>query len=204
MRFIFIRHGHCDGKGRPQREKDKLPLNDSGRRAARAAGAYLKEEGIVPDAVFTTKTERTQETARVVLDALGGVDLKLQAKGGGFRSGSTGGLDSKLDQWLAGVGVEPQTLLFVGHHISQSYCLRHLEGTPQIPAENRACVLVYEGGRGKSWTCVGAHVGLASTPSAEEQYPHVYVSTDGWVVAYYPKERPSGWILPWADYSGGE
>ena len=37
----------------------------------------------------------------------------------------------------------------------------------------------------------------------EEQYPHVYVSTDGWVVAYYPNDRPSSWILPWADYSGG-
>jgi len=38
----------------------------------------------------------------------------------------------------------------------------------------------------------------------EEQYPHVYVSTDGWVVAYYPNDRPSSWILPWVDYSGGE
>jgi len=38
---------------------------------------------------------------------------------------------------------------------------------------------------------------------AEEEYPHVYVSTDGWVVAYYPRERPSSWILPWVDYSGG-
>ncbi len=38
----------------------------------------------------------------------------------------------------------------------------------------------------------------------EEQYPHVYVSTDGWVVAYYPNDRPSSWILPWADYAGGE
>src|SRR3989304_3050102 len=38
---------------------------------------------------------------------------------------------------------------------------------------------------------------------AEEEYPHVYVSTDGWVVAYYPKQRPSSWILPWADYAGG-
>jgi len=37
----------------------------------------------------------------------------------------------------------------------------------------------------------------------EEQYPHVYVSTDGWVVAYYPNDRPSSWLFPWADYSGG-
>ena len=38
---------------------------------------------------------------------------------------------------------------------------------------------------------------------AEEKYPHVYVSTDGWVVAYYPNDRPSSWILPWTDYAGG-
>jgi hypothetical protein len=37
----------------------------------------------------------------------------------------------------------------------------------------------------------------------EEEYPHVYVSKDGWIVAYYPKERPSSWIFPWADYNGG-
>lgn len=37
----------------------------------------------------------------------------------------------------------------------------------------------------------------------EEQYPHVYVSTDGWVVAYYPNDRSSGWLLPWFYYSGG-
>ena len=38
----------------------------------------------------------------------------------------------------------------------------------------------------------------------EEQYPHVYVSTDGWIVAYYPNDRPSSWIIPWADYVGGD
>ena len=37
----------------------------------------------------------------------------------------------------------------------------------------------------------------------EEQYPHVYVSTDGWVVAYYPNDRSSGWLLPWYYYTGG-
>jgi hypothetical protein len=37
----------------------------------------------------------------------------------------------------------------------------------------------------------------------EEQYPHVYVSTDGWVVAYYPNDRSSGWLLPWYYYGGG-
>jgi len=44
---------------------------------------------------------------------------------------------------------------------------------------------------------------VALAKHTEEQYPHVYVSTDGWVVAYYPKDRESSWILPWADYVNG-
>lgn len=44
---------------------------------------------------------------------------------------------------------------------------------------------------------------VALAQHTEEQYPHVYVSTDGWIVAYYPEDRPSSWILPWADYAGG-
>ena len=38
---------------------------------------------------------------------------------------------------------------------------------------------------------------------SEQEYPHVYVSKDGWIVAYYPKDRSSGWIMPWGDYAGG-
>ena len=37
----------------------------------------------------------------------------------------------------------------------------------------------------------------------EQERPHVYVSKDGWIVAYYPKGRPSSWIMPWGDYAGG-
>jgi len=44
---------------------------------------------------------------------------------------------------------------------------------------------------------------VALSLHAEEEYPHVYVSKDGWIVAYYPKGRSSGWILPWAYYDGG-
>ena len=44
---------------------------------------------------------------------------------------------------------------------------------------------------------------VALTYHSEQEYPHVYVSTDGWIVAYYPDDRPSSWIFPWADYAGG-
>ncbi len=44
---------------------------------------------------------------------------------------------------------------------------------------------------------------VAMSGHSEEQYPHVYVSTDGWVVAYYLRDISSGWLLPWYYYSGG-
>ena len=44
---------------------------------------------------------------------------------------------------------------------------------------------------------------VALTYHSEQEYPHVYVNTDGWIVAYYPDDRPSSWIFPWADYAGG-
>jgi len=44
---------------------------------------------------------------------------------------------------------------------------------------------------------------VAQTYHSEEEYPHVYVSTDGWIVAYYPTERERSWIIPWGDYAGG-
>ena len=43
---------------------------------------------------------------------------------------------------------------------------------------------------------------VALTYHSEEEYPHVYVSTDGWIVAYYPRERERSWIVPWGDYAG--
>jgi hypothetical protein len=43
---------------------------------------------------------------------------------------------------------------------------------------------------------------VAMSSHTEEEYPHVYVSTDGWVVAYYPNDRPSSWLVPWVSYPG--
>jgi len=38
---------------------------------------------------------------------------------------------------------------------------------------------------------------------SEQDRPHVYVSTDGWIVAYYPKDKSAGWIFPWYEYANG-
>lgn len=160
MRFIFVRHGHYDGKGKPPPVKKRMPLNARGREAARAAGEFLRREGIVPDVVITTDAERTQETARLLLDALDVDDVSPRAAGSGF-GGRGPDLDPKLDQWLAEIEPLPDTVLFVGHVTSQSHCLGKLGAPPAVPGDNRSCVLIYERGPDHRWTCVESFPGLA-------------------------------------------
>jgi len=159
MRFVFVRHGHYDGKGKPAAEKKRTPLNAAGRRAAKAAGEYLMRENIVPDIVITTDTERTKETAKILLDALGMDNVKPQSRGGGFSAGKAS-LDAKLVEWLAGVEPAPSTVIFVGHDPSQAYCLGQLANPPDIPGENRACVLIYERNDAGEWMCSSNFAGL--------------------------------------------
>jgi hypothetical protein len=44
-------------------------------------------------------------------------------------------------------------------------------------------------------------VELAGLP--EDVWPHLYVSKDGWFVAYYSKYDPTSKLMPWKDYKGG-
>jgi hypothetical protein len=38
----------------------------------------------------------------------------------------------------------------------------------------------------------------------EEVWPHLYVNTDGWLLAYYSKYDPASKLMPWNDYEGGK
>ena len=37
----------------------------------------------------------------------------------------------------------------------------------------------------------------------ESQWPHMYVDTQGWMIAYYSKNDPASKLMPWATYEGG-
>lgn len=37
----------------------------------------------------------------------------------------------------------------------------------------------------------------------EEEFPHMYISSDGWILAYYSKFAPASRIMHWGKYSGG-
>ncbi|MCX9083994.1 MAG: hypothetical protein OIN87_04245 [Candidatus Methanoperedens sp.] len=44
-------------------------------------------------------------------------------------------------------------------------------------------------------------IGIVEVPNANDyEQPHVYTSSDGWVMAYYAKERPRALIMPWGQF----
>jgi broad specificity phosphatase PhoE len=157
MRFVFVRHGHYD---KTTGDNDTAPLVEAGREEARAAGDFLRKEGVVPDLFCTTRTRRTRETAETILATLEKT-LPIHAKDAGFARGKST-LDEKLEEWIAEAGFTPWTVLFVGHHTQQLYCLRELPSQVSIPKDNRGCVLVYEKNDKGQWLLRCHHPGAAA------------------------------------------
>ena len=47
-------------------------------------------------------------------------------------------------------------------------------------------------------------IGIVELPGLpEEEFPHMYVSSDGWILAYYSKFAPAARIFQWYGYEGG-
>lgn len=68
-RLILMRHAKS-GWDSPARDDHARPLNARGRRAATALGGWLRKGGYVPDAILSSSSERTRETAaRLGFDA---------------------------------------------------------------------------------------------------------------------------------------
>lgn len=72
--LIIARHGNTFTPEQiPTRvgKRTDFPLVDSGRKQAEKLGNYLLEHKLVPDLVYTSKLQRTQETAKIALQATG-------------------------------------------------------------------------------------------------------------------------------------
>jgi probable phosphoglycerate mutase len=72
-RLIVARHGNTFGPGDviTRVGKTDLPLVESGLEQGRLMGRYLKREGLVPDVIFTSDLQRTQQTAREAQGEMG-------------------------------------------------------------------------------------------------------------------------------------
>ena len=149
MRFVFVRHGHYDHGTKP----DQGPLTEHGERQAREAGEYLRDAGIVPDFVVTTRTLRTRQTARLLLAATGrGEQESLPLKKGGFTIGGHN-FDAKVAEWRALAPTPPETLLFVGHEPSQDACEKRSPGLV-LPKKTHGAVVVFERDADGDWRVV--------------------------------------------------
>ena len=67
--ILFLRHGKA---ARPDGVDDfARPLKDRGRRQAQKIGRWLKEYGVLPDAVLSSPARRALETAEIALRSAG-------------------------------------------------------------------------------------------------------------------------------------
>jgi broad specificity phosphatase PhoE len=90
--LLLVRHGETDwnAEGRLQGHTD-MPLNDLGRRQARALADELAGDGI--EAVYSSDLARASETAEIVAERLGlpvGLDPDLREKDWGTWEGADG------------------------------------------------------------------------------------------------------------------
>lgn len=72
--LLIARHGNTfTPEQTPTRvgARTDLPLVESGIQQGTLLGRYLKQEGLLPDVVFTSTLKRTQQTAQAALDAAG-------------------------------------------------------------------------------------------------------------------------------------
>lgn len=72
--LIIARHGNTfTSEQTPTRvgKRTDLPLVESGRKQAETLGKYLSENNLVPNLVYTSKLQRTQETAQIALQTMG-------------------------------------------------------------------------------------------------------------------------------------
>jgi broad specificity phosphatase PhoE len=156
MRFVFVRHGHYDHGTNP----DQGPLTEHGERQAREAGEYLRQAGIVPDFVVTTRTLRTRQTARLLLAAMGRAEQESQRlKMGGFTIGGQN-FDAKVAEWRGLAPTPPETLLFVGHEPSQDACQKRSPGLA-LPKGTHGVVVVFEREGDGEWRVVRSFGGSA-------------------------------------------
>src|SRR4051812_15067454 len=104
-------------------------LTDRGRAGARAAGRWLREEGLVPDHVVVSSALRARETWEEVAEAAAFEPSAATFEDGVFNGGPGVGLDV-----LHGLPEEAVTVLFIGHNPTAAYLCHFLddgEGDPE-------------------------------------------------------------------------
>lgn len=75
--LILLRHAHAEPAAAGQADLDR-PLSAEGHAEAEAAGAWLRDNGLIPDLALCSSARRARETLEVVLAATGYVEQRLE------------------------------------------------------------------------------------------------------------------------------
>jgi phosphohistidine phosphatase len=124
--LIVMRHAKAESFATTDHERK---LTDRGRAAAAAAGAWLRQESLVPDYVVVSSALRAVETWQAVAEAGDFVDTPVVFEEAVFNGGPHVVMDA-----LRVVPDDAETVLFVGHNPAASYLCHFLddgEGDPE-------------------------------------------------------------------------
>ena len=105
--LILLRHAHAEPATTGQADMDR-PLSAEGLAEAEAAGRWLAQNKLVPDAVLCSPARRARETLEAVLAAVGYVDQRIEPS---IYEATPGTLIA-----LADTHHEAERLLLVGHN----------------------------------------------------------------------------------------
>ena len=115
--LILLRHAHAGSHTTGPDDRDRV-LSEVGVQEARAAGAWLRERGLLPDRVLCSPAARTRETLAVLGD-LGVVEVREEPS---IYEASPGTLAALVD-----ANRDANRLLLVGHNpgLEQLAALMH-------------------------------------------------------------------------------
>ena len=115
--LILLRHAHAGSHTTGPDDRDRV-LSEVGVQEARAAGAWLREQGLLPDRVLCSPAARTRETLAVLGD-LGVVEVREEPS---IYEASPGTLAALVD-----ANRDANRLLLVGHNpgLEQLAALMH-------------------------------------------------------------------------------
>lgn len=139
--LLLMRHAKSSWNDASLPDEER-PLNKRGREAAKRMGRYLREHGLVPDAIVCSTAVRARETAERLIAATGS-ELEPQFA----RSLYFEGINAYLEA-IGGAEDSVRRLMVIGHNPDIEEVIERIVGVNEaMPTGAIACVEV----KSKSW-----------------------------------------------------
>jgi len=127
--LLLMRHAKSDWHSHTA-DIDR-PLNERGAQDALRMGAYLNEEGLVPDCMVVSSARRTQQTAELLLQSFSVPENNIITDRQLYLADSETICD--IIELYAGEG---QRLLILAHNPGMDYLVSHLASSPPPLSES--------------------------------------------------------------------